>query len=162
MKRIFSLKAVAAAGAMTVALLGAGVAYATWAATGTGNGAATATTSKAITGTAASSGTNDDFYPGAAAVAVNGTLNNPNHFPVKFTGWSGLAITGISGAGAGGCADTDFTVTDTGSAVNTAAAQAPSAPVSLPGAIKMNSGAGDGCQGVVVSVSFTLTGGTQN
>jgi len=159
MKLFKSKKAIAVAAVAGLAL-GATAAYALWSASGSGSGAATATSSQAITVTAASAGANLDFYPGAAAVAVDGTAANPNHFGVTFSGWSGLAITGITGAN-GTCAASDFTVTATGTATNNVSAQATADPIHIPGAVAMKSTAGDGCQNAVVTVSLTLTGGTQ-
>jgi len=163
MKR-FSLKSKLAAGAAVVAVaVGATAAYALWSASGTGAGSAKATTAVAITGTASASPTaNADFYPGAAAVAVTGTLSNTNHYPVSFTGWSGLTVSNVTGGGT--CSTSDFTAGVDGTFASPLAvpAQSSTTAVTIPAAVSMNSGVtGTNCQGAVVTVTFTLAGGTQ-
>lgn len=161
MKLTKSMKLASAVGAGTIIVGSAGVAVAMWSATGSGSGSATAYTAQAITATAVGSPTAaTNLYPGGSAVAVQFTTANPNPYPVSFSGWSNGLVTAVTG-GAGSCATTDFTFPATGTASNTAAALATAATGSLPAALSMNSTALDGCQGAKVTVTFTLTGGTQ-
>jgi hypothetical protein len=141
----------AALAAWTAALLvPAGVGYALWTASGTGDGSAKALNALPLTvgaGTAAA-----DLYPGATG-AVRFSVTNPNPYAVTITSGTGSAITAVSGS----CAATDFTL-GTGSVASTTIAAGATGTVVLTGALTMKASAPDACQGVTVTVTATLSG----
>ncbi len=155
MKR-FSLKTKVAAAGLAIGLVGgAGIAYAAWSASGTGNGAAQAITANAITvnaGTAVA-----DLYPGGPAGAVKLVVSNPNPYAVTLTGASyGTPVSLNTGA----CASSNIAVDASApTTVNVAlAANATNVAVSIPGVLDLDHGAGNGCQGVGFTVPVTLSG----
>jgi hypothetical protein len=160
--KLFKSKKLIAVAATVAIVAGATAAWALWTATGSGSGSAEAATAAAITVTAtANPAANDDFYPGAPAVEVTGTGSNTNNYPVEFDGWENLAVDDVSG-GLGTCSETDFTAGADGTFSSPLHIDAhDTAAVTIPAAVSMNSAAGDGCQGAMVTVTFDLTGGTQ-
>jgi hypothetical protein len=159
---------VAGAAAALVVGLGGGSAYAYFSGHGSGSGHATTGSSTGITVTAvAAPGADANLYPGGPGVAVHFTVNNPNHLQVTFTGWSGAAISGVTPVGSNACTTGDFQIAAAsgsfGSSLTIPANTASSPGVSgtANGVVQLKTTAQNGCQGATVTVSLTLTGGTQ-
>ena len=144
------------------ALLAAAGAYAYWTAGGSGTG--TATTASATTQvTVNQTGPLTAMYPGGAAQALSGTFGNTNSGPIQVTTVT-AAITGVtkaSGAPAGDCDATDFTLAGAVMTVNAEIPSGPGAVGAWTGAtIQFNNKAGtnqDGCKGATVALSYTIT-----
>lgn len=133
-------------------VVGGGVAYASWTATGAGSGAAKATTSAALTVSAGT--TTADLYPGFTQGDVFMTVTNPNPFPVNITSLTPGAIT----TSAPGCVASNITVaTPTGLSIPVAA-NATNVAVTVPNIVTMILAAPDACQGVTFTIAVTLTG----
>src|ERR671935_1828296 len=82
----------------TGALLAAGIAFAAWTATGSGNGYAKAQSVSPLTTVDASASTTAQLYPGGTGDVVI-TVSNPNSFPVTITAVTGNGtITSDKGA----------------------------------------------------------------
>lgn len=133
-------------------VVGGGVAYATWTASGVGSGAAKAATSTALTVSAGT--TTADLYPGFTQGDVFMTVSNPNPYPVNITSLTPGAIT----TSAPGCLATNITVaTPTGLAIPVAA-NATNVAVTVPNIVTMIAAAPDACQGVTFTIAVTLAG----
>ena len=163
-----SLVLLGATVALVVGLSG-GAAFAYFASTGSGTGHTTAGSAQAITVTAVSSpGADSNLYPGGPGVAVHFTVNNPNSYPVSFTGWSGAALSGVVPAGSNTCTMSDFQIaTSTGAfgPLLTVPANTPSSSGvsgTANGVVELKSTAENGCQGATVFVTLTLMGGQQS
>jgi hypothetical protein len=76
---------VTVAAGVVVLLVGAGVAYAAWTASGTGGGAASSTTAKSLVVTAGTGA--GDLYPSASSNTgvLSLSIQNPNPYPVVVT-----------------------------------------------------------------------------
>jgi hypothetical protein len=133
--------------------LPATAALAVWSATGTGDGASRALTAVDLQVSAGSP--TPDMYPGATGAIVF-SVTNPNPYPVTVTGGSVSSIAGLSGA-AGTCSSSDFTL-GAGTVASTAIASGATQTVTMTDALTMKATAGNGCQGVTVTVHGTLTG----
>jgi hypothetical protein len=141
-----------AALAVTALVLGGGVAYAAWSASGTGSGAAKATTAQVLTVTAGT--TTADLYPGFTQGDVFLTVNNPNPYPVRITGLTPGAVTTSSGT----CTASNISIlTATGLNITVPAATA-AAAVTVPNIVTMAAAAPDACQGVTFTIAVTLAG----
>lgn len=137
--------------AWTLALLmPAGVGLALWTASGSGSGAAKARSALDLVVT--SGAAVGDLYPGASG-KVYLSVENPNPYAVTLTGGSVTAISAVSGS----CTTADFTL-GSGTVPSTAIAAGATAGVVLDAALTMKSTAGNGCQGVTVTVDATVTG----
>lgn len=106
-------KIVAVCAAAVLTSVGGGVAVAYWTTTGTGNGTAATGTNASITVVQTSDVT--DLKPGGAAQTLSGTFNNGNSSPVYVTDVvaSIASVTKATGAAAGTCDATDFTLDNT-------------------------------------------------
>ena len=162
-RRLVLVSAMAAVFAVGV---GAGGAYAYFTSHGSGTGSAATGSALGITATAAASpGANPNLYPGGPGVAVNFTVNNPNPYPVSFTGWSGATLSGVTPVGSNTCTTGDFQIAAAsgsfGSALNIPANTSSSPGVSgtANGVVQLTTSAQNGCQGATVTVTLTLTGG---
>ena len=113
----------------------------------------------------ASPGADSNLYPGGPAVAVHFTVNNPNLYPVTFTGWSGATVSNVTPVGANTCTTGDFQIAAASGSFSPALsipANTPSSPgVSgmADGVVQLTTTAENGCQGATVTVTLTLTGG---
>jgi hypothetical protein len=149
--------------------LSSGVAFAYFTATGSGTGHGTTGSTQAITVTALTSpGADSNLYPGGPGVAVHFTVNNPNSYPVSFTGWSAAALSGVTPAGSNTCTTSDFQIAASSGAFGpllTVPANTPSASgvsATATGVVQLKSTAENGCQGATVFVTLTLTGGQES
>jgi hypothetical protein len=147
--------------ALTAALVVAGgTAFAWWTAGGTGTGtAATAGTQSALT--VVQTGTLTAMYPGDSAQALSGNFNNPNSGPI-YVGTVTASISSVtkaSGAPAGTCDATDYTLANAAMTVN-AEVPAGNAEGAWTGAtIKFNNKGSnqDACKGATVNLAYTIS-----
>jgi len=153
-------RVVSVAIAMVALLAFSGVAFAYWTAGGSGTGTATAatgTTPVAVIQTSALTA----MYPGDTAQTLSGNFNNPNSGPVYVSTVvaSIASVSKASGAVAGTCDATDFTLANATGTVN-AEIPAGTAKGSWSGpTIKFNDkGTGqDQCKGATVNLSYTAS-----
>lgn len=144
---------------LILALAVAGGAYAYWTAGGSGTGSATAATGTTPV-TAVQTTTLTAMYPGDSAQTISGNFTNTNSGPV-YVSTVTVSISGVvkaTGAPAGTCDATDFTLANTAMTVN---AQVPvgSAQGAFTGAtIKFNNKATnqDACKGATVSLAYAV------
>lgn len=105
-------KRAVAIGMVSTAVIGSGVAFASWSASGTGTAAAKAGTASAVTGVTATTTTSGTLVPGSSVpLVVN--IHNPNAFPVTVTAIT-VSSGAPSGAPGGNCTATSSGVTTTG------------------------------------------------
>jgi hypothetical protein len=145
---------VTAAAGVVVLLVGAGVAYAAWTASGTGGGAASSTTAKALVVTAGTGA--GDLYPTSASNTgvLSLSIQNPNPYPVVVTSLgadsSGAPSNPSCNVTAVHAAETVSIAVGAGATVNWTS---PTPDVNLPFA------ANDSCQGTTFTfASITATG----
>ncbi len=149
--RITKLKAFIAAGVLAVA--GAGGAFALWSSGGSGNGGAKALTAQTLTVTTSSGAA--DLFPGFTQGDLFFTMANPNPYPVTFTSMTAGTVTSGDPTN---CPSSNVTVANATGLSLAVAAGAASAPGTVANVVTMLAGAPDGCQGVVFTVTLTLTG----
>ena len=116
--RRLSRKPILVALAAVVLVAGAGSAYAYWTTTGSGTGTATAGTNVPIT--AVQTSTPTALYPGGAAQTLSGNFTNGNSGPARVATVT-ASITSVAkatGAPAGPCDATDFTLASAVMTVN--------------------------------------------
>ena len=136
-------------------ILAAGIAFAAWTATGSGNGYAKAKTVSALTTVDVSTSTTAQLYRGGTGdVLVR--VSNPNSFPVTVTGVSGSG-TITSDKGAACNASTGVTFTDT-TGLSQAVAGGSTGDITLTGKAAMSSSSDNSCQGAIFTIPVTLTG----
>lgn len=156
--RKFTKKTVAVATGAVVVLAGSGVAFAYWTAGGSGTGTAATGTSVPIT--AVQTSTVPAMKPGDSALPLTGNFNNTNAGPVYVTSVTAsiASVTKATGAPAGTCDDTDYTLATPIMSVN-AEVPAGSAQGTWTGAtIKFNNKASnqDGCKLATVTLTYTI------
>jgi hypothetical protein len=150
MKRFSFKQKIAAAGAATAIVVGAGVAYASWTADGIGVGSAKAGTSAAITITSAAP--TSSLYPTTSS-DVSAVLNNSNSYKVHVSsisldtskGTLGFAVDTTQGNKDGACNVGSLSFTTQSAGWDVAASG--TTPVDLASAISMDNTANDHCQG---------------
>lgn len=150
---------VAGAGAVTAAVIGGGVAFATWTASGSGTGSAVAYTAQTVTINAvALSSSAVSLFPGGPAGNVYFTVTNPNPYPVKITNivW-GTPTSNNPTACANSVISLDSGAPTSGFSQQVAA-NATSTAIQVNGVLDLSSAATDGCQGNSFSVPITVTG----
>ncbi len=136
-------------------LVAAGLAYAAWTASGTGDGYAQAGTAEDLTTYDASWATVGDLYPGANG-DVQLEIGNPNPYPIQVTSVSGNGAITASG-GIGTCNTTGVTFTDqTGLTINVPANGTQTA--TLNNAASMSNASENGCQGATFTIPVSLSG----
>jgi hypothetical protein len=153
-----SLKKQIAAFITTFGAMLAGVAFAAWTATGTGNGYAKAQTASNLTFDDISATVAATLYPGVSGANYQYQIHNPNNYPVTVTNVaSNSAVT--PDAGHPGCtqANSGVSYTAPGSVSISIPALSSSALQTVPSASMSNSSV-DACQGAVFGLSFTATG----
>jgi hypothetical protein len=141
-------------GAVTTALLAAGVAFAAWNATGTGSGYAKATTAQVLTTSDVAATTTAQLYPGGVA-DVKIKIHNPNPYPVRVTGINGSG-TITSDKGAACDASTGVTYSSQTGSFDVAANA--DASFTLTGAVAMSNASDNTCQGAVFTIPVSLVG----
>ena len=144
------------AGAFVVGvMLAAGVAFAAWTATGSGNGYAKATTAQALTTVDASGSTTAQLYPGGTG-DVKLTIHNPNPYAVRVTSVTGAgSITSDKGAACDASTGVSF-ANQTGLTLDVAAAS--NGTFTLTGAASMSNSSDNSCQGAVFTIPVSLLG----
>jgi hypothetical protein len=150
------------AGAVTLAGVGAGLAYAEWSAPGTGSGAGAATDAIALVAIPETpAGANATLYPGGPAGPVFFNIQNSNPYAVTVTGlsWGTPTSTNTSA-----CPSSNVSLD--GSAPTTAsisiAADTTETGVEIPGVLDLALSATNGCQGVAFDIPVTLSGTQQS
>jgi hypothetical protein len=144
---------VAGAIALSVIVVGGGIAGALWSAGGSGSGEATAVTAQTLTVSAATGAA--DLYPGFTGGDAFFTVTNPNPYPVTFTAMTAGAITSSS---PGGCPSSNVSVADATGLTLAVGASTTSATLSIVDVVTMVAGAPDACQGASFSIALTLSG----
>lgn len=149
---------VALAAVVAFALIGVGVAYAAWTASGTGSGASRALVAQALTVNPVTPGQPAaSLYPGGPAGWVYLTITNPNPYSVNVThiAWSTPTSTDTAN-----CPSANISVD--GNAPTTLNVTVPANSVSgtlqIFGVLDLAHSAPDGCQGVVFNVQASVTG----
>lgn len=149
--------------AMLSVLMGAGVAYAAWTATGTGTAGAKATTFQPPTVSAGT--TTAQLYPGGSGDAVL-SITNPNPFAVKITQVGQDTTPGkfVSSDLGANCTDASGSTHPTGVTLTTATgtplASIPAnstATVTLTGKVTLSVASDTGCQGASFAIPVTVT-----
>lgn len=156
----------ASAGVALALGLAGGGAWAYFTSQGSGSGLTSTDSPTPIAVTAAASPAADEnLYPGGPAVAVHFTVNNPNAYAVTFTGWSTATLSAVSPVGSNTCTTSDFQIAaDSGtfSPIVSIPANTPASPGvsgAANGVVQLKPSAQNGCQGALVTVTLTLTGG---
>jgi hypothetical protein len=126
--------------------------HAGWWVSGPGDGDAQARTAQTLIVVAG--GASAQLYPGATGDVVF-SVYNPNAYDVEIDAASLLGVTGTSD---GGCPTSEFTL-NVGSVTAVTIDAGQTGPVTVTGGVTMTSTAPDGCQGVTVTVSGTVSGG---
>jgi len=149
----------AAAAAEAVLITGGGMAaYAYWTGAGSGTGSATATTPSALTVNQSTSVTN--LYPGAAAVTLSGTFDNPNSGSVYVANVTAAVHTFSSQTDGTkpACTQADFAIG--GTATVGAQVASGNGVGSWSGlTVRLLNGAGnqDNCKGVTVPITYAAS-----
>jgi hypothetical protein len=139
----------------TGALLAAGVAFAAWTATGSGNGYAKAQTVQALTTVDASGSTTAQLYPGGTGDVVI-SVSNPNGFPVTITAVSGNGtITSDKGSACNASTGVSFT---NATGLSQVVAASTTTTFTLTAKASMSSASDNTCQGAVFTIPVSLTG----
>lgn len=145
-------KKIAAIAAATTMVMGGGVAWALWSASGSGSATATALTAQTITVNAVTGSAS--LYPGASDGDLSFTLTNPNPYPVQFTSMTAGTVT----SGNPSCAASNVTVLPATGLTLNVGANSTSSTLTIPNVVSMASAAPDACQGVTFTIALTLTG----
>ena len=154
-----SVKRAVVIGTALAVTSGAGAAYATWLANGSGAGTAKAVTAQTLgTGSADLTST---LYPGATS-SLKVLIKNPNAYPVQIDEIV-VATTGIT-SDTTDCTSASIEIPNAVSGVRKfavsqlVAANNGEATVTLSGAIRMVGNAENACQGATFTVPVTFTG----
>jgi hypothetical protein len=144
----------------TFAALIAGVAFAAWTASGTGNGYAKATTAQSLTFSDISATVSATLYPGVSGANYQYQIHNPNPYPVTVsnvaTDSAGVTVVAQTGSGCT-AANSGVTYTAPGTVSISVPAGGNSATQTFNGASMSNSSV-DACQGATFGLSLTATG----
>lgn len=145
--------------AAVVALAFAGIAVAYWTAGGSGTGSGVAASGPAAL-TVNQTTTLDAMYPGDSAQTISGNFDNPNAGPIHVSTVTVSidSVTKASGAPAGTCDATDFTLANATMTVDAEIA-AGTAQGSFSGAtIQFNNKTTnqDACKGATVNLSYAI------
>jgi len=150
---------VAGASVVAAAILGGGVAVATWSASGSGTGSALADTAQTVTINAvALSSSAASLFPGGPAGNVYFTVTNPNPYAVKITNiaW-GTPTSSDPAACPSSVISVDPSAPTTGLSL-TVPANGTSSAVQVNAVLDLSSSATDACQGNGFDVPVTVTG----
>jgi len=149
----------AGAAAVTAAMIGGGVAFATWSASGSGTGSALAYTAQTVTINAvALTSSAASLFPGGPAGNVYFTVTNPNPYPIKITGISwGIPTSNNPTACASSLISLDSSAPTSGFNLQISA-NGTSTALQVNSVLDLSSSATDTCQGNGFSVPVTVTG----
>lgn len=147
------------AAVVAAALLGGGVALATWSASGSGTGSALAYTEQTVTVNAvALTSTSASLYPGGPAGNVYFTVTNPNPYEVKITN---IAWGTPTSSDPTACPSSVISV-DSGAPTSgldlVIPADGTSPAVQVNSVLDLSSSATDACQGNLFDVPVTVSG----
>ncbi|MGO9557456.1 MAG: hypothetical protein ACLPQS_06330 [Acidimicrobiales bacterium] len=154
-RRIF----IGGAAVVAAVLVGSGVAFATWSASGSGTGSALAYTEQTVTVNAvALSSSAASLYPGGPAGNVYFTVTNPNPYSIKITNitW-GTPTSGDPTACPNSVISVDASAPTSGLSI-TIPANGTSPTVEVNAVLDLSSAASDACQGNGFNVPITATG----
>lgn len=158
-KKRFVSSTVAALAAIVVT---AGIAFAVWSATGSGNGGAAAGVAQGLTVTAFTpTGAAANIYPGGPAGTVYFEVANPNPYAVTITGISWGTPTSLNTTA---CPNANISLSPSAPTTVSISIPANSTGGSVfaePGVLLLAHSAPDGCQGVGFNVAMTITGTQQ-
>jgi hypothetical protein len=146
-------KIVVATTASVGLVVGGGLAYATWSATGAGSGQAKALTAQTLTVNAGTGAA--DLYPGFTAGDMYFTINNTNPYPVTMTAMTPGTITSSDPTN---CPATNVSAIPKSGLSLSVPASSTSGQLSIADVVSMQAAAPDGCQGVTFDIVVTLTG----
>jgi hypothetical protein len=143
-------------------VVGAGMAWATWSATGIGSGAGAAKVAQPLVVTAVTptSASGESLYPGGPAGWVYATIQNPNPYAVTITGLSWGTPTSSNPTT---CPNSNISL-DTAAPTTDSlpiAAGATVSAIQFNGVLDLSHTAPDGCQGVAFNIPLTVTGTQQ-
>jgi hypothetical protein len=148
------VKHAAVIGAVTVAVVGTGVGYAAWNASGSGTGYTKAGTAQPLSSVDVSAGAAAQLYPGATGDLII-KIHNGNSYPVRITSITGTGPAVASG-GTGTCTTTGVTFTNQNGVFDVPAGS--DAQFTLTGAVHMSNASDDGCQGATFAIPVVLSG----
>ena len=165
-------KRVAALGTATIAVAGAGIAFAAWTASGGGTGYAKAGTAQLLTTTDVSAGASADLYPGGTT-GLRLSIHNPNSYSVAVTSVQPVLdathfVVGTGGLGT--CTDAGATPAHpTGvsflgwtSAADGGGVPITAAPgdtvVTLASKVSMTNSSDNNCQGATFAIPVSISG----
>lgn len=147
--------------AVALLMLGiAGLVYAQWVASGSGQGyarAGKATNLSTVDVSANVSATTGLLYPGANG-DVRVQIHNPNPYPVKVTEISSGAGAVTASGGTGTCTVTGVSLNSPQAVAIEVPAEGDSAEEVLSGAAHMSNSSEDGCQDATFTIPVALTG----
>jgi hypothetical protein len=150
------------AGITTAALflVGGGAAYAYWTIGGSGSGSVTTGDVSAVTINQTT--TISNLAPGVAAQALSGTFDNPNDGPVYITSVTAsiASVTKATGAPAGTCDATDYTLANASMPVGAEVASGTGKGAWTGATIAFNNKTTtnqDACKGATVNLSYTAS-----
>ena len=132
---------------------GIGTATALWTSDAVGGADAVARTSVHITVQGDSGAA--DLYPGASHGDVSFTVDNPNPYPVRFTG---LTVGMVTSSDEVACPSHQVTLHGATGLEIDVPAGAVGHPATVDAVVAMSRAAPDGCQGASFAIELTLTG----
>jgi|HubBroStandDraft_1064217.scaffolds.fasta_scaffold312655_2 hypothetical protein len=147
------------AAALAAVLVGGGVAFATWSASGSGTGSALAYSEQTVTVNAVALPASDaSLYPGGPAGNVYFTVTNPNPYAIKITNiaW-GTPVSGNPSACPSSVISVDANAPTSGFSLTIPAAGT-SPAVEVNAVLDLSTSATDACQGGSFNVPVTVTG----
>jgi len=146
--------------AVALVMLVGGVAYAYWTVGGSGTG--TASTGSTVDVTVVQTSTVTGLAPGGAAQTLSGNFNNTNSGPV-FIGTVTASISSVTkatGAPAGTCDATDYTLSNAAMTVNTQIPAGSGVGAWTGATIAFNNKAAvnqNACKGATVNLAYTVS-----
>lgn len=157
MSKLFNRRGLVLGGVVTLVV--AGSAFAFWTAGGSGTGSAgVASGTSALT--ANQTTTLTAMYPGDSAQTISGNFDNPNPGPsyVSTVTASISSVTKATGAPAGTCDATDFTLASAAMTVNAEIAAGTAKGAFTGATIKFNNKASnqDACKGATVNLAYAI------
>jgi hypothetical protein len=145
--------------AVAAVLVGSGVAFATWSASGSGTGSALSYSEQTVTlNTVALTSSQASLYPGGPAGNVYFTVTNPNPYAIKITNiaW-GTPVSANPSACPSSVISVDANAPTSGLSL-TVPANGTSSAVEVNAVLDLSSSATDTCQGSGFNVPITVSG----